>query len=216
MADSDRARAVTFSPSTLQLRLRALGRGVSQGALWCLLWPPVICRGCSLTAAPQRLYSQVRLQRSRACAVSPKRGLSYYCPSSHSAAQSITMTDCAPACGAHIINSTFLYDIPLARSSLSDGSKRSRPSDRQPLPQQPTPRQQCQSQNLAKRSLRSSQAPPTTRNGWKIFPTCSNRTSAATYSSPLTLASVRPSMALRNALRRAIRCKVRCRPRRRM
>ena len=91
------------NPIFTHLRVRALGRGVSQGALWCLLWPPVICRGCSLTAAPQRLYSQVRLQRSRACAVSPKRGLSYYCPSSHSAAQSITMTDCAPACGAYII-----------------------------------------------------------------------------------------------------------------
>ena len=47
---------------------------LSQGALWCLLWPPVICRGCSLTAAPQRLYSQVRLQRSRAVRSEPQKG----------------------------------------------------------------------------------------------------------------------------------------------
>ena len=139
---------------------------MSQGALWCLLWPPVICRGCSLTAAPQRLYSQVRLQRSRACAVHPKRGRATTAQVRILTAQSLTMSDSAMACGAHIINSTFLYDIPLARSSLSDCSKRSRPSDRQPLPQQLSRRQQCQTQNLAARSLRSSQPGTTHYPKW--------------------------------------------------
>ena len=66
------ARRPSYAPSAKKASLGFCL--LSQGALWCLLWPPVICRGCSLTAAPQRLYSQVRLQRSGAVRSEPQKG----------------------------------------------------------------------------------------------------------------------------------------------
>ena len=76
-----------------------------------------------ISAAPTALL------RSRA----PKGGTALLLlQSSLSTAQSLNMTDCAMASGAHNTNSTFLYDTQLSSSSLSkafsgqtDGTSRS-------------------------------------------------------------------------------------------